>query len=364
MALDDNEVNINVTATDRTGNALNSIRTNFRSLGRELSMVGMTMTAMFTVPIVAAFTGLVKMGTDASKQVADARKALDDALASGDKTKIAEATVAWNALTPAVKNAASAYDAITAAIKPAKDESEAIGAELMQALVPVVQQLAPLLVQLADSLEQGVQWFANLPLPMKDVVLGFVALLAAAGPAVVILGKGFEVIGAFAGIAEHLGVVLPALSTGTAEFGASMYAALGPIGALILALTALYAVWQKFGGAAQTTANQAVALGLYGLTGNKNVMIQAATTPEVPVFGKAGGGQFGPGQRLLVGEEGPEVIDTGSTIGYVTPHGGGGSTFQFVYAPQVSMATLDEVERIIAHPVMNIIHKKMGNARG
>ena len=360
MGFEDQDVVINVTANDKTGNALNSIRSNFRSLGRELNMVGMTMTAAFTVPIVAAFVGMNKFGKDASTQVATLKKNLDDALASGNADKIAAAQAAWDALTPAIKDTAAAYDAMTKAIQPAKDELQAVGAELMTALVPVVQQLAPLLVSLVGDLKQVVDWFSALPLGTKDAILGVVAFLAVMGPGVMIIAKGVEVIGALAGIAEHLGVVLPMASAGLKEFGASAYAALGPIGALILALGLLYTVWQKFGGQAQTTVNQMGLLAGRAIFGDA-AFKAAIATPEVPVLGKAGGGGVRRGSSYVVGEQGPELFTPGSS-GYITPNGA--SNFTLIYSPAVSMATQDEVERRITPAVLNVLHRKMGNAHG
>jgi phage-related protein len=356
-------------------------------------MVGMTMTAAFTVPIIGAFVAIEKTGKDASTQVAAVKKNLDDALSSGNASKIAQATAAWNALSPSVKAAASAYDRITAALQPVKDKLTQVGATLLAAVTPVILQLIPIALKLATTIEYLANWFSNLPLPAKDAILAFVGLIAIAGPSLVIFGKMFEVVGALAGIFEKIGVLLPTLSTafeglGTASLAglAPMIAALAPVVLLGAAIGLLIYTIITLGPQAWTTLQQLATIIGVGVVnaftwlGNtvSNVFnsiiqwIQGAyqwvvhlidailQIPQVSTGaggGRAAGGPVVAGETYTVGENGPETV-TFPANGYVTPHGGSGPvTVHLTFSPIVSMATRLEAETVLAPYLQSAIRK-------
>ena len=75
--------------------------------------------------------------------------------------------------------------------------------------------LAPVLGFIAEKFEAVADWFTNLPGPIKGVIIGLVALVAAAGPVLVIAGSLAVAIGAItAPIAIAIGVILALIAVG------------------------------------------------------------------------------------------------------------------------------------------------------
>ncbi len=96
--------------------------------------------------------------------------------------------------------------------------------------------LTPLVMHLKDAAE----WFGKLPAPVQAVGVGFVALLAAIGPVILVTGT----------LASSITTLLPLFASGgvlAAAFGAVMTAITGPIGLTAAAVVALYEGLKYFG---------------------------------------------------------------------------------------------------------------------
>ncbi len=157
------EVKTKIKAKDETEPAFTKAKTNLKEFGANVSAVGMRMTGMFTVPVVAGLAALGKYGQDAVKTVGDLKTSLDGAVASNDPDKIRAAQQAWNDLSPSVKEAADAYGKMQAAMKPVNDALGEAKTQLLVGLVPVIQSVTPMLVSLAGKVRDAAVWFAGLP---------------------------------------------------------------------------------------------------------------------------------------------------------------------------------------------------------
>ena len=299
-----------------------------RDMGEKVSQLGMRMTAAFTVPIVLAGKSLLSFGAESSKTLSDLNQQFKDAYASNDPAKLKAAGAAWNALSPSVREAAAAYDNLQAALKPINAEFDKAKATLLTALVPILKELTPTIINVAKGVADAAKQFSLLPQGQQNVIISSVALLAAVGPMVVIFGQVIGTIGTLQllmpGLAGGIGTVATAMKT----FGVASYAALGPVGALILAITALVALVN--GGQAQqawTSLMQLTAMGLRstGLVNNQQ-FIQLSQNSGLMA---APAGQGGSGQTIIN------------------------------YQPMMSSANKDEAERFLATLVTGM-NRKMG----
>jgi TP901 family phage tail tape measure protein len=68
-------------------------------------------------------------------------------------------------------------------------QAEVLGVRLGEAIIPVVKDLVPLMNNLATAAEAGIKAFADLPEPVREIILALAALLAAGGPIVLLLGQ-------------------------------------------------------------------------------------------------------------------------------------------------------------------------------
>lgn len=114
-------------------------------------------------------------------------------------------------------------------------EFENVKEEAGTAFLPVLKDVVGVAKEFIPYLRQAVQWFSNLPSPVKTGVVAFLALLAVLAP---LLGTVSAVIS----VVTALGPVLAAI-------GGALSAAAGPILLVIAALALLWLAWKNnFGG--------------------------------------------------------------------------------------------------------------------
>jgi hypothetical protein len=252
-------VEIDVVANDKASGNLKKVSMNLREVGEKISSLGMRMSAAFTVPVIGAIMGMQKLGTEADKTLSELEKNLRDAITGGDPAKIREAQIALNNLDSATRQQALAWREFEKAIAPARQELSQAAATLMTGLVPVVKQLTPYLIDAAKWIANLAKEFSALPTGTKDAIIGAVAFLAAIGPVLVVVGQVVNVIGTLQMLLPMAGT---AFSTFGSTVGASMTAALGPVGLLLAAIAALiYLVNTPFGQKGILAGKQILAMG-------------------------------------------------------------------------------------------------------
>lgn len=322
-------------AKDETAAGFNSAKTNLKEFGANVSAVGMRMTGMFTVPVVAGLASLNKYGEESVKTVNELKTALDQAIASNDPAKIAEAQAAWDALSPKVKDAATAYGQITTALAPANAALEDAKTKMLVGLVPVVERLTPLVIDLAEGISGAVTWFTNLPAPIQNTILGMTGVIAVAGPLIVIIGQVTTAIGSLQAIlgVAGLSTSLPTVITGLKGVLAAAAPLVAPIAAFAAVLLVCDAVvkdsvgsWEEAFRRAVVAAQQLWVLANYFIGGKQAAKNTLAVFDTIN--GKrAGGGPVMPFGSYLVGEKGPEIIRMGPRSGTVIPFAGAGGGY-------------------------------------
>ncbi len=333
---------------DKVTPVVKKINVNLKEMGEKVGQLGMRMSAAFTLPLVGMGMALNKFGSESTKAVDEVRKSLDEAMKAGDPAKIAEAQAAYNALSPEVLRAADAYKQMQAALAPVNAELEKTKATLLTALVPVIQTLAPLLIQAAQGLANMAVQFAALPVPVQNFIIGGLALVAAIGPMIVIVGQLVSTIGILKELMVSLPMVLGGVTKAAGMMGTVFGVAAGPVLALGAAIAALiYLINSGAAARAWTTLQQLVGIGLYktGIISAEQFQ-QNATNMGLT---RAGGGPVSGGSPYLVGERGPEMFVPRSSGNIIPNHqlaGAGGGNVTIVYSPTISTASNDEIERM------------------
>jgi hypothetical protein len=210
-----------------------------RDLGQKGSMIGMRISALFTVPIVLAGKGLLAFGQNSSKTLSDLNKAIGDANASHDPAKIKAAWKEWNNLSPSVREAGIAYDRLQQTMQPVNAEMDKTKTILLTALVPILKELAPTIISVAKGAADMAQKFSLLPQWQQNIIISSVALLAALGPLTVGFFQMLQTVGTLQLMLPGLSGGIGTVTTALKGLGTGAYAALGPVGALILAVTTL-----------------------------------------------------------------------------------------------------------------------------
>ena len=187
-------IEIDINALDNTSKAANSARVNFQRLGREITGIGRSMTNIFTRPIMDLERFIMK------------------------------------------------NEEVQKAMKPINDAFTKVGDKLATSFVPIIERLTPALLSLADSLSKIIDWFSKLPPGVQDSIVAFTGIVAAIGPALVIIGQ----------LVTAFGVVSTFFTTGAgAGFGAAVAGVFGaitaPVWLLIGAIVLLGATIAIFG---------------------------------------------------------------------------------------------------------------------
>lgn len=140
-------IEIILTATDNTGQAISTVGKKLSSLGNDISRIGGMLNRAFTNPLQGLW------------------KAIED---SPDMEK--------------------ALEPINAAFSELSDE-------LATALVPVIESLTPAFINLANALSYLIGVFSGMSPPLQTTIVGLVGLLAALGPLMMILGPILTALG-------------------------------------------------------------------------------------------------------------------------------------------------------------------------
>jgi hypothetical protein len=345
------KVTVEINGKDNLSPTLKKVNVNLKEMGEKVGQLGMRMSAAFTLPLVGAGMALNKFGSEAVKTVDDIQKQLNDAMASGDPLKITEAQAAYKTLSPEVIKAADAYRQMQAALAPVNAELEKTKATMLTALVPVIQTLAPLLIQAAQGLSNMAMQFAALPVPMQNFIIGGLAFIAAVGPMIVIVGQLVSTIGILKELMVSLPMVLGGVTKAAGMMGTVFGVAAGPVLALAAAIGALiYLINSGAAARAWTTLQQLVGIGLYKtgiISGDQFIQ----NSQKMGLNGtKANGGGVSAFGSYLVGERGPEILNMGSRGGSITPNhqlaGAGGGGVTIIYSPTISTASTDDIERM------------------
>ena len=189
-------IEIDINARDNTTGAANSARKNFQDLGRELGGIGSTMTRIFTQPIMD-LTNLVMK----NKEVQDS-------------------------------------------LKPLKEEWGKITEQLATSFIPVIKDLTPTLISLAQSISMVVGWFSGLTVGQKEAIISFVGIVAALGPVLIFVSQLITFVGSLSAawgtlsaiIAPISGTVLPAIGAVLAGITLPVWGLIAAIGLLVAAI--------------------------------------------------------------------------------------------------------------------------------
>lgn len=103
------------------------------------------------------------------------------------------------------------------------------------------EKLLPYFNKAVDYITQLVDKFSNLSPKTQDMIIKIGLIVAAIGPALLIIGKLITAGGAIAGVLSKVATLIGGLTTGTGALGGAMTALTGPIGIVIAAVAALVA---------------------------------------------------------------------------------------------------------------------------
>lgn len=354
------KVSIEINAKDNASGNIKKVTMNLRDMGEKIGNVGRSMSMAFTVPVVGLIAGLTKLGSTASKTLADYRANLANAMAITDPEKQAEALRAVRAeyagISSETKRAAAAYDSLQASLAPVKTQFQEIGATLLETLVPVLKDMMPTIMGVVGNISDAVKWFANLDAGSKNLVLGFGAVVVGAGPILIIFGDIIKTVGT-------LNTLIPGLTGFMWKLAPSIWASIGPLallaGSILFLVKVITDNW--------TTLLQMFKLFGYAVTGvaPTNAGMPAASTPGLfnvgqYLPGKASGGRVTAGRGYKVGENGEESFFPDRS-GMILPHGSGagGVNVYLTYAPTVSLASKLEAETKLA-PYIKAALRKAG----
>ncbi len=87
-----------------------------------------------------------------------------------------------------------------------KAQAESLAIQIGDGLIPVLSEVLNLVKPFLDVLIDMAKAFADLPKPLQDIIVGFVALLAALGPVIFALGRLAQAIAAVQGIGGMAGL--------------------------------------------------------------------------------------------------------------------------------------------------------------
>lgn len=234
---------------------------------------------------------------------------------------------------------------VAAAFKPVGDEFQKIVANLATGLMPVIRELVPELLKLLQTVNGWVTKFNALDTGTKKTIITIIGFVAVLGPVIAIVGQVIGTFGTLGSLIPGLGAAISGLGTTIAGIGTSATLALGPIGALVLAVSGLLALINSdFGQRGITALKQLLLLAGRAIFGDQAFL--GAAQQAGMIGGRAMGGEVTMGHPVIVGERGPEIFNPGAS-GSITPNNRLGSSpviVQLTYAPMFSAADQDELQ--------------------
>jgi hypothetical protein len=284
---DQANVNININAKDNTSAVTKKVTMNLRDMGEKLQNLGMMATMAFTAPIVGGFALAVK----SSKELQDA-------------------------------------------LVPIKTEFGKIGSQLGKALIPLVREVTPGLIKLANSVVNLVKRFEALPIGTQKAIGGFLLFMAAVGPTLMFIGNIAKAVGTVQMLMTALPGATALASKGMIGFGTASKFALGEVALLVAAVYALVKLWNS---PVADNAKKMLALSAGG-------------------FGLALGGDKLMNEWIIGAGKGMGVIGNTSS-GSVSAGGGGGGAVNVIYAPTLSTGNKQELEQNLK-PILESIQRQ------
>jgi TP901 family phage tail tape measure protein len=158
----------------------------------------------------------------------------------------------WDGMSEAVNKAGGAAEVAGSKMQGTKGKIEALKSNLETLAITIGEKLLPFVNKLVDGLSKIIDWFSNLSPSTQDMILKMLALAAAIGPLILILGKFME---AFSAIGK--GIKLVSKGFGLAKgaisgFKIALGALTSPIGIAVLAIAGIvtaailiYKNWDK-----------------------------------------------------------------------------------------------------------------------
>lgn len=142
----------------------------------------------------------------------------------------------------ATETAFNKLDTTSYKMEKTMNEVKNAGIELGES---VLESIAPMMEKLAEKIEEVTQWFSSLDDEQKQTIIQIAALVAAIGPALIIIGK---IAGSIGTLIETVPKVVSAVQTAISVFK-SLWAVLmaNPIILIIAAIVALVAAIYKYG---------------------------------------------------------------------------------------------------------------------
>ena len=270
-------------------NMLKAVQTGNKDLekfAKTAKMSAAEFSAAFREDAGAAFTafvvGLGEQGDNAINVLdelglADQRLIRSFLALSGASEKLTEAMALgadeWRKNTALTEEAQKRFGVTAEQLKLLWGRVRDVGITLGNALLPAIQSTVGMLTRLVPILEKAAQGFGSLPGPVQMIGVGLLALVAAAGPAIYILGQLALSAASIAKLFTGTGVATTALTkvfgsaAGAASvFGRALAVLTGPVGWIVgigaSVLTAANA-WEEFGrilrGVAEVIRNVVVA---------------------------------------------------------------------------------------------------------
>ncbi len=143
------------------------------------------------------------------------RDALLRASNAGDlfRNSLELGTRAWEENTALTEEAEQRYETTASKLKMLGNRIVDSAITLGDTLVPVLMSALDALEPLINSVEQGAEWFANLDASSQKFIITLIAMVAAAGPLLILSGKLVTSISALIPVVKGLGVALNFLAT-------------------------------------------------------------------------------------------------------------------------------------------------------
>lgn len=160
------------------------------------------------------------------------------------------AAAGWRENSALTKEAAARFETTESQLTLLWNRLQDVARTVGTAFLPAIRSAADMVSSLIPYLEAAAQWFASLPTGIQLTVVGFLGLIAAVGPLLIIIGQLAFAIQSISAVVAALKTV--ELASTFASWGMSAGTFTGTLGALSLALKAC--------------AVAAVALGSYALT--------------------------------------------------------------------------------------------------
>jgi phage-related protein len=354
-------IEIDINAKDNTAGATKSVLTKFQTLGRDLGGIGSSMSNIFTRPLMDLGRFITK-----NKEVQDA-------------------------------------------MIPITQKFTEVGDKLALAFVPVIERLTPALLGLADLLIKIIDWFSGLPPGIQDFTVVFLGIVAAIGPALLVIGQlitGFGIVSAFfttgagagfatavAGVFGAITLPILALIGAIALLGVTIYVFGEDAWNTVLTIGKIFqALWElikikieeiktaftsvDWGGIGRNMMEGVV----NGIQAGWNWVVNAASNVAEAAFEAARNALWSHspsvkfeilGKNMMQGlangidlNAGKAISSTSKAVSATVPaaatsasSGGGGGT-PFVYAPMISLANESEAERVLL-PMLRKLQRSM-----